>query len=91
MHNQGFTLRLVTFTTPIFKLNSGFGGYIMNDKLGPQNNLEAQVSYAYHLGIKDSKLSFGIRAGVYSQTINSNLYKAIDNPDPNLPPSNTGR
>jgi type IX secretion system PorP/SprF family membrane protein len=85
------TSQLITFSTPVFKLNSGFGAYIMNDKLGPQNNLEAQVSYAYHLGIKDSKLSFGLRAGIYSQTINSNLYKAIDNPDPNLPPSNTGR
>lgn len=85
------TTQLITFSTPIFKLNSGFGAYIMNDKLGPQNNLEAQVSYAYHLGIKDSKLSFGVRAGIYSQTINSNLYRAIDNPDPNLPPSNTGR
>ena len=85
------TTQLVTFTTPIFKLNSGFGAYILNDKLGPQNNLEAQVSYAYHLGLKSGKLSLGIRTGIYSQTINSNLYKAIDEDDPNLPKPNTGR
>lgn len=82
---------LASFSTPIYKLNSGFGAYVMNDELGPQNNLEAQVSFAYHLGLKDSKLSFGLRAGIYSQTINSNLYRAIDNPDPNLPDANTGR
>jgi type IX secretion system PorP/SprF family membrane protein len=85
------TSQLVTFTTPVFKLNSGFGAYVLNDKLGPQNNLEAQVSYAYHLGLKNSKLSFGLRAGVYSQTINSNLYRAVQKEDPNLPPENTGR
>jgi type IX secretion system PorP/SprF family membrane protein len=79
------TSQLITFSTPINKLNSGFGAYIMNDKLGPQNNLEAQVSYAYHLGLKDTKLSFGLRAGVYSQTFNSRLYRMIDDPDPNLP------
>ncbi len=33
------------------------------------NNFEAQVMYAYHLGIKETKLSFGIKVGVYSQTI----------------------
>ena len=35
----------------------------------PQNNLEIQTMYAYHLGIKDSKLSIGIKIGAYSQTI----------------------
>jgi type IX secretion system PorP/SprF family membrane protein len=85
------TSQLITFTAPIFKLNSGFGAYIMNDKLGPQNNLEAQVSYAYHLGIKDSKLSIGVRAGIYSQTINSNLYRVVDENDTYLPAPNTGR
>jgi type IX secretion system PorP/SprF family membrane protein len=85
------TTQLVSFTTPLFKLNSGFGAYILNDKLGPQNNLEAQVSYAYHLGFKASKLSIGVRLGIYSQSINSNLYNAIHENDPYLPKPNTGR
>ncbi len=80
------TTQIITFTTPLFKLNSGFGAHIVNDQLGPQNNLEAQASYAYHLGIKDSKLSFGLRAGIYSQTFNFSLYKPIE-PDPKLPSS----
>src|SRR4028119_151456 len=55
------TTQMISFNAPIYKLRSGFGAYVMDDKLGPQNNLEAQAMYAYHLGIKESKLSIGIR------------------------------
>lgn len=78
------TTQLISITSPIFKLNSGFGAYIVNDQLGPQNNLEAQASYAYHLGVKDGKLSFGLRAGIFSQTINFDQYRFIDPNDPLL-------
>ncbi len=78
------TTQILSVTAPIYKLNSGFGAYIVNDKLGPQNNLEAQASYAYHVGIKDSKISFGIRAGIYSQTVNFNQYRSTDPNDPLL-------
>lgn len=76
------TTQIISMTTPIFKLNSGFGAYIVNDRLAAQNNLEAQASYAYHLGIKNSKLSIGIRAGMYSQTFNFDQYRYIDPGDP---------
>ena len=82
------TTQMVSFTTPIFKLRSGFGGYIMNDNLGPQNNLEVQGSYAYHLGIRESKLSFGIRVGMYSQTLDYDQYRAIQPDDPLLADKN---
>jgi type IX secretion system PorP/SprF family membrane protein len=78
------TTQIVSFTTPVYKLKSGFGAYIINDRLGPQNNLEAQASYAYHLPLKNGKLSFGMKAGLYSQTINFNLYRPIDPNDPIL-------
>jgi type IX secretion system PorP/SprF family membrane protein len=78
------TTQIVSMTTPIYKLNSGFGAYIMNDKLGAQTNQEAQLSYAYHLALKDSKLSFGIRGGLYSQTLDFDLYRAINPDDPLL-------
>jgi type IX secretion system PorP/SprF family membrane protein len=76
------TTQMVSFNTPIYKLKSGAGLYVMNDKLGPLNNLEAQVSYAYHLGIKDSKLSFGVKAGIYSQSINGTYYRFVQENDP---------
>lgn len=78
------TTQLVSFNSPIYKLRSGFGTYIVNDKLGPQNNLEAQAIYAYHLGLKEGKLSFGIKAGIFSQAINYDQYRAIHRDDPLL-------
>ena len=78
------TTQMVSFNTPAFKLRSGFGAYILNDKLGAQNNLEAQAMYAYHLGIKETKLSIGIKAGIYSQTIDWDKYRAINPDDPLL-------
>jgi type IX secretion system PorP/SprF family membrane protein len=78
------TTQLISMTTPIYKLNSGFGAHILNDRTGPLTNLEAQVSYAYHLALKDSKLSFGLRTGIYSQTIDFGVYRAIHPNDEKL-------
>jgi type IX secretion system PorP/SprF family membrane protein len=75
------TTQMVSFNTPIYKLKSGFGAYVINDQLGPQNNMEAQAMYAYHLGIKDSKLSFAIKAGIYSMSVNGNHYRWIQDGD----------
>jgi type IX secretion system PorP/SprF family membrane protein len=76
------TTTMVSFNTPIYKLRSGAGVYVLRDQLGPQNNLEAQASYAYHLGIKETKLSFGVKVGIYSQTINGKYYRYIQEGDP---------
>lgn len=78
------TTQLISFNSPIYKLRSGFGVYAVNDKLGPQNNIEAHAMYAYHLGLKDAKLSFGIKVGFYSQSINYDQYRAIHPDDPLL-------
>lgn len=75
------TTYMVSFNSPIYKLKSGFGAYILTDQAGPQTNGEAQVMYAYHLGIKENKLSFGVKVGVYSQTINGNHYRYIQKGD----------
>ena len=82
------TTQMVSMNAPIHKLHSGFGAYILNDKLGPQNNLEAQASYAYHLGLKNSKLSFGVKVGIYSMSINGQYYRFVNDGDPLI---NTGR
>jgi type IX secretion system PorP/SprF family membrane protein len=78
------TTQIVSLSAPINKIKSGFGTYIVNDRLGPQNNLQVQASYAYHLALKDTKLSFGINTGIYSQTINFDQYRPIDPNDPLL-------
>lgn len=76
------TTQVFSLSAPVFKINSGVGFFAANDMLGPLNNLQAQVSYAYHLPIKETKLSFGIRGGVFSQTINFTEYRLIHPDDP---------
>jgi type IX secretion system PorP/SprF family membrane protein len=85
------TSQLVSFSAPIHRLKSGFATYILNDRLGPQNNLEVQTMYAYHLGIRENKLSFGIKLGIYSQTLDFNKYRLIQPNDPLLIDPVTGQ
>ncbi len=76
--------QILSAHTPIAKLKGGVGAYIVNDNLGPLTNMEAQVSYAYYMKIKDAKLSLGVRAGIYSQKIDFGILRATDQNDPLL-------
>lgn len=76
--------QILSASTPLLRMNSGVGLYVVNDKLGPLTNLEAQASYAYHFPVASGKLSIGVRGGIYSQTINFDLYRAVDANDPIL-------
>ena len=73
---------LASFNTPIFKLRSGAGFYFVNDVIGPQNNIQFMASYAYHLGVGNGKLSLGLRAGIYGQSIDFTKYRPVDPNDP---------
>lgn len=75
---------LASFNTPIFRLRSGAGFYFVNDNIGPQNNIQFMGSYAYHLGVGNGKLSFGLRAGIYGQSIDFTKYRAVNPDDPLL-------
>ncbi len=76
--------QVISANLPLLKLNSGVGFHIVNDHLGVVDNLEAQASFAYQLSIKNSKLSLGIRAGFYSQTMDFEKYRYVDQNDPLL-------
>jgi len=76
------TTEVLTMSVPIFKFNSGFGAYIINDHLGPINNLALKGSFAYHVAVKDAKLSFGVNAGFFSQSIDFDSYRPNDIGDP---------
>ena len=78
------TTQIVSAHTPIARIHGGVGGYFVNDKLGPLTNTELQGSYAYYVTMKDAKLSLGVRAGIISQKVNFDLYRAIDSSDPLL-------
>jgi type IX secretion system PorP/SprF family membrane protein len=78
------TTQIISVHTPVPLLKGGVGGYLVNDKLGPISNFEAQFSYAYHVNMKSAKLSIGVRAGLYSQKVDFDMYRATDQSDPLL-------
>ena len=75
---------IASFNTPIFRVRSGAGFYFVNDKIGPQNNIQFMGSYAYHLGVGNGKLSLGIRAGIFGQSIDFTQYRPVNIDDPLL-------
>lgn len=76
--------QILSVHSPIQRLHGGIGGFLVNDKLGPLNNIQAQGTYSYHSKIRNSILSFGIQGGIYVQTMNFGLYRANDPADPLL-------
>ena len=76
--------QLFTLTSPVMRFNAGFGFYVMSDKIGAQNFTQIQASAAYHLGIKDTKVSIGLRAGTITQTVDKSAYVPIESDDPTI-------
>lgn len=77
----GINTQVVSLNAPLLRLRSGLGVHVVNDRLGALTNLETQVSFAYHLGVGNSKLSLGARVGAYSQTFDYDQYRWVE-PDP---------
>lgn len=80
---------VLSINAPIKRARSGIGLHLVYDVIGPVTNTEIQLSYAYHLPIKNGRLSFGLRAGMYNQSTDFSKFRFIDRDDPLL--SNTGR
>ena len=66
--------------TPLEGKNIGLGFNVINDKIGPTNNLGIFGTYAYHLRTGNGKLSMALRAGTYRFQLDGNAieYKNID-------------
>jgi len=58
----------------------GLGGIVFHDENGAVGRTGAQFSYAYHLFIRNSQLSFGLTGNVYQFRINPELAK-LKNPE----------
>lgn len=78
------TTQLVSAHTPMPFLKGGVGGYFVYDNLGPVTNMEIQASYAYYIPVSNGRLSLGVRAGMISQKIDFDKFRAIDPNDPLL-------
>ncbi|MBI3135330.1 MAG: type IX secretion system membrane protein PorP/SprF [Bacteroidetes bacterium] len=62
-----------TLHAPVNKYNIAWGVNLAHDKLGPSRNISGGVTGAYHLKFRESKLSFGLRAGFYNSIFNKNM------------------
>lgn len=80
--------QLLSFNTPLPKIKSGVGVYLLNDHLGPLVNQAVQLSYAYRLSLKQGTLAFGAQAGLYARGIDYSKLRPGDPSDPLVP---TGR
>ena len=64
---------------PIYRLSGGIGINVDNDNLGLEQNLLATLAYNFHLPLNNSsKISFGIGAGFFQQSLDG---AAIRTPD----------
>lgn len=64
--------------------NGGYGAYVVNDNLGPSNNLEFQLSGSYILNLgNNSSLTLGVKAGFFSSSLNFDELIVVD-PNDNL-------
>ena len=82
---------------PSTKGRVGLGGFIYNDRNGAIERTGAQVSYAYHIFVKETQFSFGLSAGIFQFKIHeddltfadpdefaASLKKVVYVPDANL-------
>lgn len=67
------TTQTASIHSPLNKYNIAWGVNLAHDKLGPTRNIIAAVTGAYHLKFRESKLSFGLRAGIYNTVFNRNI------------------
>ena len=72
--------------SPIPLLNGGLGLNILTDKIGQNEFLSLNISYAYHVDLPEGKLGIGLSVGVIQDEIDgSNII--TQNPDPSIPTS----
>jgi type IX secretion system PorP/SprF family membrane protein len=76
------TTQIASVSMPIAKYKLGVGFHVVNDQLGAQTNQEAQLSMAYHIRLKRSKISMGIRGGIYNHVLDFDRLRFVDDTDP---------
>jgi type IX secretion system PorP/SprF family membrane protein len=75
--------QVFNFNTALPAYKSGIGFHLVNDNLGATNNIEAQLSYAYHIKMQNNgTLSFGVKAGIFNKTIDFGKLRFRESGDP---------
>ena len=74
--------QLISFNSKIPTQPIGVGLYILNDNLGPSNNLEVQMSFSYQFKFDGgATVNFGVKAGLYSTSLNFDELVFVDPSD----------
>jgi len=74
------TTETFTIHGPTHKKRVGLGATVIADQIGPTKSIGLLGSYAYRIRIRNGKLAFGLRAGVYQYTYD---WAAVTHKDPN--------
>lgn len=78
--------QLLTAQGRLDKKKIGYGLTIVNDQIGPSNNLELNLQGSYHKKIRRGNVSIGGYIGAFSSTLDYGELIVV-NPEPNLPGS----
>jgi type IX secretion system PorP/SprF family membrane protein len=73
----------LTLHTPIISQNIGLGVSVLNDKIGPTNNLSLYVDFSYKIKVSEkAHLSFGLKSGLHYKKADLNSLLVEDASDP---------
>jgi type IX secretion system PorP/SprF family membrane protein len=75
---------LLTVQTGLKNKKFGMGGFVMNDKIGLENRVNASFNCAYHIRDDKYTLSFGLQVGMKSYFLNTSALDAKDKTDEDL-------
>ncbi|MBR9922555.1 MAG: type IX secretion system membrane protein PorP/SprF [Bacteroidetes bacterium] len=71
--------QLLNLHTPLYFAGGGLGVQFLNERLGPEQQMSANVSYNYQLFLnRNSTLSFGLSAGFLQYTLNGDQLRTPD-------------
>ncbi len=74
--------QLLTVTVPMEGIISGLGAQVVNDNLGPVNNLQVRFPVSYSRPLGRGRMSLGLVAGFFSQTLKFDELRFNDPDDP---------
>ena len=67
------TIESFSLHSPINKSSLAYGVNVSSERIGPSINNTAALTLAYHIKFKNTRLSFGLRGGVYHSIFDKNL------------------
>ncbi len=77
---------ILNLDAPINAIKGGLGLSVMSDRIGVENTVGANISYAYHHKIGDGLLGGGLNLGFMSKTLNDGL-NPLQSGDQSIPSS----